>query len=183
MLCSARCATGARTKGCDACASLPPPPPPPPFFAHSCGPPPESRGLIYFTESLPLSPLSFLSRQRSYAPHTSVLPGEFTRRPEATIRSRVHASSCLLDACPSLAPCALSRWNQWCGFFDAIKENNCALLNFKSRSYDVDPFAREGARGFYMGHVCHVDPAGRSTCCWRYRVGLGEQARRWVTRQ
>lgn len=65
-----------------------------------------SRGPIYFTESLPLLPLSFLSRRATHA-RQSVLPAEFTRRPEATIRSRVFVSP--LDACPTPRTVLLSK--------------------------------------------------------------------------
>lgn len=123
MLCSARCATSARTKGCDACASLPPPPPP--FFAHSCGPPPESRGLIYFTESLPLSPLSFLSRRRSYAPHTpgspSFLASSRGDRKLRSVRAYTRLRASLTRVHPSPPVLSLIEIVSDAVFFNAIK--------------------------------------------------------------
>lgn len=127
MLSSARCATDTRTKGCDACAS-PPPPPLPPSFAHSCGPPPESRGLIYFTESLPLSPLSFLSRRRSYAPHTPGNPSfpasSRGDRKLRSVRAYTHLRASLTRVHPSHRVLFLSLSLSLISdhdFFDAVK--------------------------------------------------------------
>lgn len=59
------------------------------------------------------------------------------RRPEAAIRSRVHARlRASLTRVHPLAPCVLPHRSQWCGFFDAVKRRIIVSpLNFKSRSY------------------------------------------------
>lgn len=142
------------------------------------------RGPIYFPEGLPLSPLSLLSRQRSYAPHTS---GRSSCRVYAETGSR---GSFLGHTHPRVVFLRTSQpsdifTTKWCGFSSVASPSRGKAIvvvacTFKSRPACATPFARGGARGFYTGHVYHVGRDGESTCCRSCRVGLGEQARRWA---
>lgn len=93
MLRSTRCATDARTEGCDACASSSPPPPPPSLTRvvhHHTIP----RTYIFHGESPTFATIISVAAALVRATQARQVrrphPAEFTRRPEAAIRLRVH---------------------------------------------------------------------------------------------
>lgn len=156
-----------------------------------CGPPP-SRGPIYFPESLPLSPLSFLSWRRSYADvHPAVLPVKFTGKTgrfTRAIRSRVYVRFRVSSVSnPSHRTSPRPRHTVVQFFLSSFatltppKEKLlrlCAQFRISSRGGSTScSFRTRGLRGFYMGHVCHMRRV-RGSICYFYRMGLDEQARR-----
>lgn len=130
MLRSTRCATDARTEGCDACASSSPPPPPS-SFARSCGPPPHhpTRTYIFHGESPTfatiISVAAALVRATQARQVVLILPSS---RGDRKLRSvyaytRLRISFTRDNPHSSVPRILIETVTQWCGFFflDAIK--------------------------------------------------------------
>lgn len=150
----------------DACAARGPPSPLLTLVwstATTTAPP---RGPIYFPESLPLSPLSLLSRRRSYAPHT---PGRPSCRVHHAVAGSIRdsVSSRVSFACRNPFKIILSpRSTKWCGFSAGASppregENCCGCVHFRIEIGGVQPLSRGSARVFIHGTCVPRGPKRR----------------------